>query len=248
MGNKKIYLRFYGPLNDFLKNILREKEFVYEFFVAGSIKDAIESFGVPHTEVFFLTVNNEPADFNKKYHDGDMIAVYPKFFSLPIKRNTCVKRDDWYPPRFILDVHLGKLCKKLRMLGIDTLYKNNFTDEQILVQSLNDNRIILTRDIELLKNNKAIHGYFIRSINSKKQIQELINYFELTAYIYPFTRCIVCNGILHKIEKDTIKANIPSGTYNQFDDYYQCSSCKKIFWKGSHYMDMKKMISDINFW
>ncbi|NIR50597.1 twitching motility protein PilT, partial [candidate division KSB1 bacterium] len=104
-------------------------------------------------------------------------------------------------PKFILDVHLGKLAKQLRMIGFDTLYQNHLDDDEIIEIGLKEKRIILTRDKGLLKNKKVTHGYWIRSSRPEEQLKEVVHRFDLQSRIRPFQRCMECNGLIKSIDK-----------------------------------------------
>jgi uncharacterized protein with PIN domain len=145
----------------------------------------------------------------------------------------------------VLDVHLGKLAKYIRMLGFDTIYENNFTDEFIIDKSIAENRIILTRDIGILKNGKTKHGYWLRSQEPRQQIGEIIKKYNLFSYIKPFTRCIKCNGLLVSINKNENADQLEPLTSKYYNEFYECENCKSIFWKGSHYERMQNFIENL---
>ena len=138
----------------------------------------------------------------------------------------------------MVDVHLGKLAKYLRILGFDTLYKNNYTTTEILQISKLQKRIILTKSIALLKNKSVERGYWIRAKKLIEQLTEILTRFDLFKSIKPFTRCIVCNGIIKSISKNSVVEKLPPKTKQFYDKFCQCQSCKKIYWQGSHYQRM----------
>jgi hypothetical protein len=148
--------------------------------------------------------------------------------------------------KFILDVHLGKLAKYLRLCGFDTFYKINCNDDEIISISVLDKRIILTRDKELLKNKKVILGFWIRSQHPEEQMKEVFRKFDLRKFVRPFTRCLECNGILEDIPKEEIIHRLMPNTRQYYDEYKKCSVCDHIYWKGSHYERMKKYIENIS--
>jgi len=238
-------LRFYEELNDFIPAKYRKKSFQHFFASRTSVKDAIESLGVPHTEVDLILVNSKSVDFSYHLKENDYVSVYPKFESFDIATVTKIRTEPLRTVRFILDVHLGKLAKYLRLLGFDTLYENNLTDPEIIEIAQKEKRIILTRDYGILKNNKVSHGYWIRSQNSKEQLKEIIRRFDLKSKLQLFSRCIVCNGLIKPVEMDKILDKIEPGTRNDFKKFYECSSCKKVYWEGSHYENMNKFIESL---
>jgi uncharacterized protein with PIN domain len=140
---------------------------------------------------------------------------------------------------------MGKLASYLRMLGFDTFYKNDLSDDEIISRSKEEMRIILTRDLGILKNGQVHRGYFIRQQKPVYQAHEIIWKFNLNKQILPFTRCMKCNGLFTRVKKDCIKTLVPPKAYQFFQDFYQCEVCRRIYWKGSHYEKMLKTIDMI---
>jgi uncharacterized protein with PIN domain len=228
--------RFYEELNDFLPLDKKKVAFIHSFGGTPSIKDAIEAIGIPHVEVNLIQVNNQVVDFNYRLKNNDIVSVYPV---LKIQKKGAKEI------KFILDVHLGKLAKYLRMCGFDTAYQNDYDDKKIIEISLEENRIILTRDIGLLKVKSVSNGYFIRDQNSKAQLTEVLKYFDLYQAINPFNRCIKCNGKLESIEKEKIIQQLEPLTQKYFDTFFRCTHCQSIFWEGSHFDCMSNFINTI---
>ncbi len=237
--------RFYEELNDFLPANRVKTTFTYWFNDSPSVKDAIEAIGVPHVEVDMILVNSQPADFAYKLKDNDSVSVYPVFETLDISVVSHLRERPLRNPKFILDVHLGKLVKYLRILGFDTLYRNDYDDREIIRTALAEHRTILTRDIGLLKVKTVTHGYWIRSQQPKTQVKEVLNHFDLYNSIDPFNRCVKCNGILEIVKKDTIIEQLEPLTRKCFDDFYRCRQCGGIFWEGSHFDRMKEFVRDV---
>ncbi|EEZ93519.1 Uncharacterized conserved protein [Legionella oakridgensis] len=175
-----IQLRFYEELNDFLPMERRQKRFSHTLKQQTSIKDVIESLGVPHTEIDLILVNGNSVAFNYLIQDQDNISVYPMFESLDIKEPTRLRPKPLRATRFILDVHLGKLAKYLRLLGFDTVYETNLSDEAIVKRCQKEPRIVLTRDIGLLKNKCITHAHWMRQIELNQQVKEVIRRFDLS--------------------------------------------------------------------
>lgn len=151
-------------------------------------------------------------------------------------------------PVFILDVHLGKLARRLRMLGFDSLYLNTYTDTQIVEIASNQTRIVLTRDVNLLKHKvlQTGQGYWLRSQNPDKQLIEVLNQFKLYSSTKPFFRCINCNGIIQRVVKETVLSHLEPDTILYFHEFYQCNTCGKVYWKGSHYEKIERFIANLN--
>ncbi len=245
MYNKTAYFRFYAELNDFLPPEKRQVGFSYQFNGTPAVKDAIEALGIPHTEVDLILINGKSVNFEHHIRHGDRISVYPVFEYLDITEVNHLRVKPLRETKFILDVHLGKLARLLRMLGFDALYRNDYEDSEIIETGVRESRIILTRDLGILKNGAVTHGYWLRSTESREQIIEVIDRFDLYSQIQPFHRCLDCNGLIERVEKEDIQNELPSKTAEFFDEFYQCQDCLKIYWKGSHYQKMESKIKKI---
>ena len=205
----KVYLRFYEELNDFLPEEKRKKRFAHQFIDRTSVKDLIESLGIPHTEVDMILVNGKSMNFKYLINDGDDISGYPVFESLDITDVQHLRAKPLRKPKFVADVHLGRLTRYLRMIGLDVLYKNDFDDEEIVELSLKERRAVLTKDKGILKRNEVTRGYWIRSTKVEEQVKEVLKRFDLQKEIKEFSRCIECNELLKPIKKETIINQLP---------------------------------------
>ena len=242
---KNATFRFYEELNDFLPSEKRKVVFVHTFTGTPAIKDIIEAIGVPHVEVDLILVNNLPVDFTYRLKDRDVVSVYPVFETFEISGVSHLRKKPLRETKFILDVHLGKLAKYLRMFGFDTMYQNDFDDKAIIRISLAGHRIILTRDIGLLKNGSVSRAYYIRNQDSKEQLAEVLKHFDLYRSIDPFNRCIKCNGKLEPVEKGAIMHLLQPNTIKYFNEFFRCTNCQRIFWEGSHFQHMQNFISSM---
>lgn len=241
---KQLYLRCFGELNDFFKNKKRKRKVFFKD--RQTIKDIIESVNIPHTEVYLIIKENEPITFNHLVKDGDIISIYPFFRTIEIESDLKTTRKKFEGiPKFIADVHLGKVVSYLRILGFDTLYHNNYDDQILAELSIQQKRILLTRDHGLLMRKIVKYGYFIRSDNPKEQLKEIILRYNLFKYINRFSRCPKCNGILKKVKKDLIIDRLEPKTKKYYKDFQICSNCNKIYWKGSHFKNIDKLINKI---
>lgn len=239
-----ISMRFYAELNDFLPLENRFKEIRCTFFTNLSVKDVIEKLGVLHAEVDLILVNGHSVNFDYVLQNGDRVAVYPMFETLDISSITKVRVEPLREPAFILDVHLGRLAKYLRMLGFNTLYNEHYQDQEIINLAKNE-FIILTRDKGLLRNVNVTHGYWVRAIKPKLQVKEILSHFDLFSKINPFTRCLECNSELQRVDKKTIKHLLLDETKKYYSDFLICYNCNKIYWPGSHYSNMKEFIMSL---
>lgn len=237
--------RFYEELNDFLPTDKRKQSFAYTFNGHPAVKDSIEALGVPHSEVELIIVNGQSVAFSYQVQNNDRVAVYPVFESLDITPLVRLRENPLRNPCFILDVHLGKLARLLRMLGFDTLYRNDYADQEIIDIAAREKRIILTRDLGLLKNSAVTHGYRVRSTHPEEQIREIVNRLQLHSLIQLFSRCMNCNGLVQPVEKSVIEDRLPPRTARYYQQFFQCSQCKNIYWRGSHYVKMLEKINNL---
>lgn len=250
-----INFRCYQELNDFLPQGQRHVAFPVESKKIRSIKDLIESIGIPHTEIDLIFVNGKSVDFNHQVQHDDRISVYPVYQLLPEKLRIelsplkpslrhCQPRP-LAKPRFVLDVHLGRLAAYLRMLGFDTLYENDCDDPTLADISADQQRILLTCDRLLLMRKQISYGYFVRNRQPHQQLIEILFRYDLYEDIKPFTRCMHCNGNTRAVNKQDIESQLLPKTKKYYDKFYQCDSCKKIYWQGSHYLRMQEMINKV---
>jgi uncharacterized protein len=133
------------------------------------------------------------------------------------------------------------------MLGFDAEYRRSFTDAKLVQISASEHRILLTRDRGLLKHSAVTHGYCVRETNSRRQIAEIMRRFHLAAAIRPFTRCMACNGKLEPISKEQAQSLVPGRSIEQYDEFHRCEQCGRIYWKGSHYVRMRRWIQELAF-
>jgi uncharacterized protein with PIN domain/sulfur carrier protein ThiS len=224
-------------LNDLLAPEVRGRGALpCRFDVSPSIKALIESFGVPHTEVALAVRNGEPVDLSAAVAAGDRIAVYPPFRSIDLAPHHG-------PLRFILDVHLGRLARWLRMLGFDAVWSNNSTDAELAHVSAAEDRILLTRDRGLLMRSEVTRGYWLRSSDPKQQLAEVAERYTLIAASQPFTRCLECNTPLEAADVSGLALPEPILARNR--EFRQCPTCGRTFWQGSHYQRMSQLIDSL---
>jgi uncharacterized protein with PIN domain len=241
----RAHFRFYAELNDHLPEHQRHKTLEKSFFVPGTVKDMIESFGVPHTEVELIVVNSESVAFSHVIRNGDRIAVYPMFESFDITGELKVRQQALREPKFILDVHLGKLAAYLRMLGFDAAYRNCSGDRELVDAASQQQRILLTRDRGLLKHSSVTHGYLVRQTDSRRQLVEIMARFDLAGSVRPFTRCMVCNGSLEQVSSEQVQSELPPLAASSCEQLCHCAQCGRTYWKGSHYHRMQQWVKEL---
>ena len=245
VASVRLSIRFYAELNELLPPRQRQVTLTCVLNEQASVKHVIETFGVPHPEVDLILVNGESVDFSYRVCDGDRIAVYPIFESLDISSLVRLRPRPLRDPRFVLDVHLGRLAKYLRVLGFDALYSNIYGDEDLAAVSHDQRRVLLTRDRGLLKRSAITHGYLLRESDPHAQVAEVVARFDLRDLIAPFTRCIRCNSKLESVTKEAIEHRLLPKTRKYYDEFATCSVCGRVYWRGSHYEDMRQRIQPL---
>ncbi len=235
--------RFYEELNDFLPRERRKRSFDYRCARAATVKNAIEALGVPHTEVELILVNGDSVDFSYLIREGDRISVYPKFEAFDIGPLLQVRERPLRQPRFVADAHLGGLARLLRMLGFDTLYRNDLADHEIRFISGYEGRIVLTRDRELLKCRTITHGCYVHALRPREQLREVAERLQLASSAKPFTLCLHCNLALMTLGKELIHERLPPTVAAAYERFQWCEGCDRVYWEGSHWQRMREILA-----
>jgi uncharacterized protein with PIN domain len=163
---------------------------------------------------------------------GEHVSVYPVFESFDITSLSRIRSKPLREIKFVADASVGNLAKKLRLLGFDTLFRNDFTDKEIVELSLQEKRVILTRDKSILKSIRVTHGYWIRNDDPDKQLREVVSRFQLENNVRLFARCSMCNDLLHSVDKSLLHFCLPNKTLRSLNIFLECKRCKKIYWQG----------------
>jgi len=237
-----IEIRCYAELNDFLPPDRRQRTFRYAIHGTPSIKDTIEAVGIPHTEVDVVLVDGASVGFDHRLQGGERIAVYPVFERYDVSPVTRLRPTPLRVTRFVADVHLGALARHLRLLGFDTSWARDLTDEAIVRIARDEQRIILTRDKGILKNGRVTHGYWLRRTDPLGQLEEVIRALDLVRSIAPYTRCLECNGELEAAERSAVASAVPLQVFLVHHDFQQCGHCRRIYWKGSHLRRLDEIV------
>jgi len=237
--------RFHEELNDFLAPGRRGQAFTVPCAEAATTKHMIEALGVPHTEVKLILVNGEPVDFGRLLQDGDRVAVYPRFEAMDVAPRVRVREHPARNPRFVADAHLGGLARMLRMLGFDTVYDNHIHDDAIVALCEQDDRIVLTRDRELLKRRTVTHGCYVHALKPEAQLQEIVDRLDLARSARPFTLCLHCNVPLRPVDKASVVDRLPPRVRMHYDRFSICDMCGRVYWEGSHWLHMRQMLDGV---
>ncbi|WP_456269295.1 Mut7-C ubiquitin/RNAse domain-containing protein [Kushneria sp. AK178] len=237
---------FHGCLDDFLSPSGRGQPVMQQTLRRTSLKDLVESFGVPHPEVAALTLNDRPAAFETLIEpledDHVLVRAWPARALDALRAEHALQPPRPQPARFVLDVHLGRLARDLRLLGFDVCWRNDFDDEELAGLSEAQRRILLTRDRRLLYRRRIVHGYFVRATDPARQVEEVCRRFELHGEIEAFKRCTRCNAPLVKVDKASVADRLEARTLRYYNDFYRCAGCRHIYWRGSHFTRMAAWI------
>ena len=237
--------RFYAELNDLLLPERRFRDSEVEFAGSPAVKDVVESLGVPHGEIEMLLLNGRSAAFGDRLRDGDRVAVYPAFEAFDIAELTSVRAAPLREPRFVLDGHLGRLAAYLRMLGFDVLWQQHAADPNLARISAYERRILLTRDLGLLKRTQVTHGLFVRATKPEEQLREVVERLHLERLARPFTRCLRCNAVLESVELTAIESELPRRVRERVREVRRCADCRKLYWAGTHHDRMSALIARV---
>ncbi|NOQ61309.1 Mut7-C RNAse domain-containing protein [Mycolicibacterium fortuitum] len=237
-----VTVRAYAELNDFLEADSRGRAVRRPVQSHQTVKDVLEATGIPHTEIDLILVNGDPVSFEHRPAVGDRIAVYPMFEALDIGSTARLRPEPLRHPRFVVDVNLGRLARLLRVLGFDVWWSSAADDQTLADISLDQQRILLTRDRGLLKRRTITHGLFVHSQHPEEQTLEVLRRLDLRRRIKPFTRCVRCNGQLAAVAKDEVIDQLEPLTRRYYDEFSQCPECGRIYWAGSHFEKLSRLV------
>jgi uncharacterized protein with PIN domain len=241
----KARFSFDPALSPFLEKLHRGAPFEYDCARAATLKNAIEALGVPHTEVELILLNGESVGFDALLLDGDRVAVYPTFEAFDVTPLLQLRDEPLRATRFVADAHLGGLAHLLRMMGFDTLYDNAFADDAIERLAIAEQRIVLSRDRELLKRRGITHGMYVRALHSPQQLRDVFERLQLARSARLFTRCLHCNGPLTAMAKADALPRVPPRVAAHYERFSECAQCARVYWEGSHWRRMRALIDDV---
>jgi uncharacterized protein with PIN domain len=239
----RVRLKFHDDLPFFLKSKTSSGIIDRNLGEKTSVKDVIESCGIPHPEVDLILINGKAADFSQvvvKDADIDLYSVQSQCLLFTDKRlqvRSIV--------RFVADCHLGTLVRNLRLLGFDVAYDQQAQDRQLLSVMEREDRALLTRDRRLLMHAIVRHGYCPRSQNADDQTIEVVRRFDLFDSISPFSRCLRCNATLQKVVKADVIQKLEPLTRIHYEEFRRCTGCGQIYWAGSHFSKLQRRLEKI---
>jgi len=208
-----------------------------------SVKDVIESFGIPHPEVDLILVNGKAVDFAYPLTSDTEMDLYPPGIQSSHSREKHLQAHTIRA--FVADGHLGKLVRDLRLVGIDVSYDPMAEDRQLVEIASRSDRALLTRDRRLLMHAAVQHGYYLRSQNPLEQTIEVLQRFDLGSVLSPFSRCLRCNALLEPAEKENVIGQLEPLTKIYYDEFRRCTGCAQVYWSGSHFTKLQKRLEQI---
>ena len=231
-----VYFRFHGELATFIAPARRGRVFEVRCATDASIKHVIEALGVPHTEVGTLQVDGRPARLDGRLRPGERVEVHPHS---ALRQAPCPST----PARFIADAHLGGLARLLRLAGFDTLYDNHIEDAALVATAVREQRVVLTRDRELLKRRDVAEGCFVHALAPEQQAVEIIRRLGLAPHARPFSRCLECNAALQEVVSPAAaEQRVPPAVRARHTRFSACPGCGRVYWEGSHWARMRARI------
>jgi uncharacterized protein with PIN domain len=237
----------HGSLNHFIAAPWRGRPIVRWFEASPGIEDALQAMGVPHPEVDRIVVNDRPVGFDYRLRPGDRVEVFGLDGRSEAPDALRLIPDPPDPPRFVLDGHLGRLARYLRMLGFDSSYQAQATDPELAATSASEERILLTRDRGLLKRSIVRHAYLIRDDDPRRQLAEVVSRYRLAAGAAPFTRCVRCNATIEPVNRSDVAQALAGEprTLRYFVTFGRCVGCGAIYWPGSHFDRMTALAQEV---
>jgi uncharacterized protein len=234
MGGPGVRLRFDEDLRFFLAPRRRRPDAVLlpsdGTSTAGHL---VTSLGVPLTEVGALTVGGRKIPASYRPEDGDVIEVAAIARPQPVPSGQ--------PLRFVLDVHLGTLARRLRLLGVDTAYANDADDEELIEQANAQHRVLLTQDRGLLRRKAVKSGGFVRGARPDDQLRDVLERF--APRLAPWTRCVACNGVLQTVPKSEVEDSLQPGTRRTYQEFARCPDCGRVYWRGAHNRRLQRIVA-----
>lgn len=197
----------------------------------STIGHVVGSLGIPLTEIGAIQVDGSDVDPGWRPTPGALVSLTPR----PRPQETPT-----HPPRFVLDVHLGTLTRRLRLLGIDAAWENDTDDEELIEIAHREQRLILTRDRGLLLRRAARDGAYVRGNDPDDQLADVLDRFEPP--LMPWTRCPACNGLLEPVAKADVIDKLQPGTRRNYDTFARCDSCGRIYWDGAHHARLQRIV------
>ncbi|MGW4033245.1 Mut7-C RNAse domain-containing protein [Streptomyces sp. NPDC004838] len=232
MNGPEIHLSVAPELRLFVPSDRRQGPTALVTDGSSSLGHVIESLGVPLTEAGRLLVDGRPVSVSHVPSAGETVEVYA------VERP---QRVPGAPLRFLLDVHLGTLARRLRLLGVDAAYESeDIGDPALATLSAREKRVLLSRDRGLLRRREIWAGAYVYSDRPDDQLRDVLGRF--APALAPWSRCTACNGRLADADKDTVQDRLRQGTQRSYDVFAQCEACGRVYWRGAHHARLEAIV------
>lgn len=201
----------------------------------STIGHHIGSLGIPLTEVGAVLVEGRDVGTEWRPEPGSVVALEPPERPQHAPTN---------PPRFLLDIHLGTLARRLRLLGVDAAWSNDSAanrDDRLVALAGQEDRILLTRDRGILLRRSLAAGAYVRGHRPDEQLADVLDRF--APPLAPFTRCPACNGVLRAVDKAAVADLLRPGTRRTYQDFQQCPECGAVYWAGAHHERLRRIVA-----
>lgn len=242
MSSSSLFLKFFGNNRKLLRTENQNGELQYPLTRRASIKDIIEALGIPHSEVGKIVSDGSERDFQFLPKGMERIEIHPFTRLIPVTSSTLLRPEPFSSLRFMVDINALKLGRDLRMIGLDAVTVPEASLTEIALEANRGQRILVSRNRELLKIRNVVFGQLLHSENHQLQLQEVCERYAVDSLIKPFSRCLSCNGILQAVAKVAILHLLEPLTKKYYDEFRQCVLCSKVYWRGSHHQKMEQLI------
>jgi uncharacterized protein with PIN domain/sulfur carrier protein ThiS len=229
VSGESVTVRVAAPLRFLLPVRHRDGDAVVPVDPDATVGHLVESLGVPHTEFGALLVNGRPVPPSARLSPGDVVEVPEAPRPQPVAYQ-----------RFLLDVHLGALARRMRLLGLDTAYRNDADDDELAAQAVAEGRVLLTRDRGLLRRRAVVAGGYVRGSRADQQLADVLERF--APELRPWTRCPTCNGDLEPVDKHDVEHLLEPGTRRSYTQFSRCRACDRLYWRGAHANRLKSIV------
>lgn len=206
----------------FLAPRRRRERFEVRYDPDATLGHVVQSVGIPLTEVGPLRLDGVAATADRRPRPGAVVEIGP-----------VARPQDMAGARgFLLDVGLGTLARRLRILGVDAAYRNDADDDELVRRADAEHRVLLTQDRGLLKRRVLRAGAHVRGSRPDDQLADVLDRF--APPLAPWTRCTVCNGVLAPAALEEVADALEPGTRRRYREFARCRSCGRVYWHGAH--------------
>jgi uncharacterized protein len=229
-GEMQVVIEFAVELRLFLRPRHRGGRVGTRIDGTSSLGHVVESLGIPLPEVGELRSRGQPVLASYRPVDGDRIDVHAVSRPQPVPA-----------PRFLLDVHLGTVARRLRLVGVDAEYGNDLDDDTLIDLANDQRRVLLTQDRGLLRRRRLWLGAFVRGAGPDEQFDDVLDRF--APPLRPWTRCTACNGELERVAKKDVEDRLEPGTRREHHEFARCGTCGHVYWKGAHHKRLEAIVT-----